>query len=72
MKTSKWMTIGGAVVLASALGACGTMDRQTAGTAGGAALGGMAGHAATGSTVGTIGGAAAGGVIGHEVTRPRH
>lgn len=62
----------GAAALASALSACGTMDRQQVGTATGAVLGGAAGHAATdGSAIGTIGGAAVGGVVGSEVTRPR-
>ncbi|HJV49992.1 MAG TPA: glycine zipper 2TM domain-containing protein [Noviherbaspirillum sp.] len=52
------------------LAACGTPSRQTLGTAGGAVLGGAAGHAVTnGSTAGTIGGAALGGVIGNQITK---
>jgi osmotically inducible lipoprotein OsmB len=53
------------------LAACGgnpTGKGETIGTVGGAAVGGMAGSAATGgSTVGTVGGAVVGGVIGNEV-----
>jgi osmotically inducible lipoprotein OsmB len=52
------------------LGGCATMDRQTAGTLGGAAVGGVVGNALTGSTLGTVGGAAAGAVIGNQVTKP--
>jgi osmotically inducible lipoprotein OsmB len=64
------VSIVSAVTLASALSACGTPSRQTMGTVGGAALGGLAGHSVTGgSTAGTVGGAAVGGVIGHEVTK---
>jgi osmotically inducible lipoprotein OsmB len=58
------------IVLAG-LAACGgnpTGKGETIGTVGGAAVGGMAGSAATGgSTVGTVGGAVVGGVIGNEV-----
>ena len=53
------------------LAACGgnpTGKGETIGTVGGAAVGGMAGSAATGgSTIGTVGGAVVGGVIGNEV-----
>ena len=53
------------------LAACGgnpTGTGETVGTVGGAAVGGMAGSAATGgSTVGTVGGAVLGGVLGNEV-----
>jgi osmotically inducible lipoprotein OsmB len=53
------------------LAACGgnpTGRGETIGTVGGAAVGGMAGSAATGgSTIGTVGGAVVGGVIGNEV-----
>jgi osmotically inducible lipoprotein OsmB len=46
------------------------MDRNTAGTVGGAAVGGVAGNAVTGgSTLGTIGGAAAGAYIGNKATK---
>jgi len=55
-----------------ALAGCGSMDRQTAGTVGGAAVGGAVGHAVTGGPLGTIGGAAAGGLIGNEVTKPKY
>jgi osmotically inducible lipoprotein OsmB len=64
------VSIVSAVTLASALSACGTPSRQTMGTVGGAAIGGLAGHSVTGgSTAGTVGGAAVGGIIGHEVTK---
>jgi osmotically inducible lipoprotein OsmB len=62
--------IAAAIALAG-LVACGgkpTGKGETVGTIGGAAVGGMAGSAATGgSTVGTVGGAVVGGVIGNEV-----
>ena len=52
------------------LAGCASMDRNTAGTVGGAALGGVAGHAVTGgSTLGTVGGAAAGAYIGNKATK---
>ncbi|GAC1602257.1 MAG: hypothetical protein NVS3B2_05760 [Ramlibacter sp.] len=46
------------------------IDRQTAGTVGGAVLGGVVGSAVGGGTLGTVGGAAAGAVIGNQVTKP--
>ncbi|GAC1527829.1 MAG: hypothetical protein NVS2B4_05430 [Ramlibacter sp.] len=48
---------------------CGSMDRQTAGTVGGAAVGGVVGSAVGGGTLGTLGGAAVGGYLGHEATK---
>jgi osmotically inducible lipoprotein OsmB len=60
-----------AVASVMGLGGCATMDRQTAGTLGGAAVGGVVGNALTGSTLGTVGGAAAGAVIGNQVTKPQ-
>jgi osmotically inducible lipoprotein OsmB len=52
------------------LAGCASMDRNTAGTVGGAAVGGVAGHAVTGgSTLGTVGGAAAGAYIGNKATK---
>lgn len=53
-----------------ALTGCGTMDRQTAGTVGGAAVGGVLGNAVIGGPLGTLGGAAAGGYIGNRATNP--
>ncbi len=53
-----------------ALTGCGTMDRQTAGTVGGAAVGGVLGNAVIGGPLGTLGGAAAGGYIGNRATDP--
>ena len=53
-----------------ALTGCGTMDRQTAGTLGGAAVGGVLGSAVLGGPLGTLGGAAAGGYIGNRATDP--
>ncbi len=63
-----------ALAVASAMGlsACADMgmDRQTAGTVGGAVLGGVVGSAVGGGTLGTVGGAAAGAVIGNQVAKP--
>ena len=53
-----------------ALTGCGTMDRQTAGTVGGAVAGGAIGNAVFGGPLGTLGGAAAGGYIGNRATDP--
>ena len=55
-----------------ALSGCADMgiDRQTAGTVGGAVVGGVLGSAVGGGTLGTVGGAAAGAVIGNQVTKP--
>jgi osmotically inducible lipoprotein OsmB len=47
---------------------CGTMDRNTAGTVGGAVVGGALGSAVGGGTLGTLGGAAAGAYIGNKAT----
>ena len=52
-----------------ALTGCGSMDRQTAGTVGGAVAGGAVGSAIGGGTLGTLGGAAVGGYLGHEATK---
>jgi osmotically inducible lipoprotein OsmB len=49
---------------------CGSMDRQTAGTVGGAAVGGVVGNAVGGGPLGTLGGAAAGAYIGNRATDP--
>ena len=46
------------------------IDRQTAGTVGGAVVGGVLGSAVGGGTLGTVGGAAAGAYIGNQVTKP--
>ena len=63
-----------AMAVASVMGlsACADMgvDRQTAGTVGGAVLGGVVGNAVGGGALGTLGGAAVGGVIGNQVTKP--
>lgn len=53
-----------------ALTGCGSMDRQTAGTLGGAAVGGVVGNAVGGGPLGTLGGAAAGAYIGNRATDP--
>lgn len=60
-----------AAIAASLLGltGCANMDRQTAGTVGGAAIGGVVGNALTGSTLGTVGGAAAGAYLGNEAAK---
>ena len=61
-----------AALAASLMGltGCATMDRQTAGTVGGAVVGGVVGDALIGGPVGTIGGAAAGAYIGNRATDP--
>lgn len=63
-----------AIGLLGTLGACGTWDglssREKA-TVGGAAVGGVVGHAVGGGALGTVGGAAAGGVIGNQVGKAR-
>ena len=64
-------TLIAAALAIAGLAACGgnpTGKGETVGTIGGAAVGGMAGSAATGgSTLGTVGGAVVGGVLGNEV-----
>jgi len=52
-----------------ALTGCAGMDRQTAGTVGGAVAGGVVGDALIGGPLGTVGGAAAGAYLGNEATR---
>jgi osmotically inducible lipoprotein OsmB len=61
-----------AVAAATMIGltGCGSMDRQTAGTLGGAAVGGVVGNSVFGGPLGTLGGAAAGGYIGNRATQP--
>jgi osmotically inducible lipoprotein OsmB len=61
-----------AVAVASVMGlsGCANMDRQTAGTVGGAVVGGVVGDALLGGPLGTIGGAAAGAYIGNQATKP--
>ena len=67
MKTKLFATAITATLLV--LGGCANMDRQTAGTVGGAAVGGVVGNAVTGSTLGTVGGAAAGAYLGNEAAK---
>jgi osmotically inducible lipoprotein OsmB len=67
MKTKLFAAL--AAVTLIGLTGCGSMDRQTAGTIGGAAVGGVVGNAVGGGTLGTLGGAAAGGYLGHEATK---
>jgi osmotically inducible lipoprotein OsmB len=50
------------------LGGCASMDRTTAGTVGGAAVGGLLGSA-VGGTGGAIVGGAAGAYVGHEAAK---
>ena len=63
-----------AVAAATMLGLSGCadmgIDRQTAGTVGGAVVGGVLGSAVGGGTLGTVGGAAAGAYIGNQATKP--
>ncbi len=58
-----------AATLSALSAGCATMDRQTAGTVGGAVVGGVVGDAVFGSTLGTVGGAAAGAYIGNQATK---
>jgi osmotically inducible lipoprotein OsmB len=58
-----------AAILMSLTG-CANIDRQTAGTVGGAVVGGVVGDAVVGNKAGTIGGAAAGAYIGNKATDP--
>jgi osmotically inducible lipoprotein OsmB len=68
MKSKLFAALAAATLIG--LTGCGSMDRQTAGTIGGAAVGGVVGNAVGGgSTLGTLGGAAAGGYLGHEATK---
>ena len=64
----KIISVGVATILiVGFLGAC--TDREM-GTAGGAAIGGVAGNVLTGgSTLGTVAGAVGGGVIGNQMTK---
>jgi osmotically inducible lipoprotein OsmB len=48
---------------------CATMDRETAGTVGGAVVGGVVGDAVFGNTLGTLGGAAAGAYVGNKASK---
>jgi osmotically inducible lipoprotein OsmB len=60
----------GALALAAIVGlsGCAGMSTRDKNTAGGAAIGGVAGAVLTGgSAIGTVGGAAVGGVIGNEI-----
>jgi len=67
----KTKLVAAALAAASLLGlaGCAGMDRQTAGTVGGAVVGGVVGDALTGSTLGTVGGAAAGAYLGREAAK---
>ncbi|KQT11172.1 glycine zipper 2TM domain-containing protein [Ramlibacter sp. Leaf400] len=68
MKTKFLAAIAAVTVMT--LTGCGSMDRQTAGTLGGAAVGGVVGNSVFGGPLGTLGGAAAGGYIGNKATEP--
>jgi osmotically inducible lipoprotein OsmB len=68
MNTKILAAVAAAAVMG--LSGCANMDRQTAGTVGGAVIGGVVGDAVLGGTLGTLGGAAAGAVIGNQATKP--
>lgn len=68
MNTKILAAIAAAAVMG--LSGCANMDRQTAGTVGGAVVGGVLGSAVGGGTIGTVGGAAAGAYIGNQATKP--
>ena len=58
------------LMLVLVLGGCTSGERQDASIAGGAVVGGLAGHALTGgSAAGTVVGAAVGGVAGNELSK---
>jgi osmotically inducible lipoprotein OsmB len=58
------------LILALVLSGCTSSQRRDAGIAGGAVVGGLAGHALTGgSAAGTVVGAAVGGVAGNELSK---
>ncbi|MDP3618804.1 MAG: osmotically inducible lipoprotein OsmB [Ramlibacter sp.] len=67
----KTRMIAAAALAASLIGltGCATMDRNTAGTVGGAVIGGVVGDALIGGPVGVVGGAAAGAYIGNKATK---
>ncbi len=67
MKTKLVMAALAASLLG--LGGCANMDRQTAGTVGGAVVGGVVGDALIGGPLGTVGGAAAGAYIGNNAAK---
>ena len=67
--TSRLLAVVAAATMLT-LGGCANMDRQTAGTIGGAAVGGVVGNSVFGGPLGTLGGAAAGGYIGNKATEP--
>ena len=69
MNTKMIAAIAAAAVVG--LSGCANMDRQTAGTIGGAVVGGVVGDALIGGTLGTVGGAAAGAYIGNQATKPQ-
>ena len=68
MNTKMIAAVAAAAVMG--LSGCANMDRQTAGTGGGATIGGVLGSAVGGGTLGTVGGAAAGAYIGNQATKP--
>jgi osmotically inducible lipoprotein OsmB len=68
MKLRIFASVVCAMAFVSSLSAC--ASRETVGTVGGAALGGVAGHELSGgNTAATVGGAAVGGVIGNKVSK---
>ena len=70
MKTK--LIAAAAIAATLGLSGCATMDRQTAGTVGGAVVGGVVGDALIGGPLGTVGGAAAGAYIGNQATKPNY
>ena len=70
MKLKLFAAAAAAVTMMGLTGCAGMSDRQTLGTAGGAAAGGLIGNAVIGGPLGTLGGAAAGGYIGNKATEP--
>lgn len=70
MKLKLLAAAAAAVTMMGLTGCAGMSDRQTLGTVGGAAAGGLVGNAVLGGPLGTLGGAAAGGYLGNRATDP--
>jgi len=71
-KLQRWAASSLLAVGALSLAACSNMSTRDKYTAGGAAVGGVAGNVISGGgTLGTLGGAAVGGVVGSQVGKEK-